>query len=69
MADKEVGKRLARLVEGVTGGAVVDDPQLRALRAQARAQGDGRLRVLDECGATHRLDAADIVHLRPLDKG
>ena len=32
-------------------------------------EGDGRLRVLDECGATHRLDAADIVHLRPLDKG
>jgi BirA family transcriptional regulator, biotin operon repressor / biotin---[acetyl-CoA-carboxylase] ligase len=27
---------------------------------------DGRLIVLDECGATHRIDTADVVHLRPV---
>ena len=32
-------------------------------------ESDGRLRVLDEGGVTHRLDAADVVHLRPLDPG
>jgi BirA family biotin operon repressor/biotin-[acetyl-CoA-carboxylase] ligase len=26
---------------------------------------DGRLNVLDECGITHRIDTADVVHLRP----
>ena len=25
---------------------------------------DGRLVVLDECGVTHRIDTADVVHLR-----
>jgi BirA family biotin operon repressor/biotin-[acetyl-CoA-carboxylase] ligase len=27
---------------------------------------DGRLIVLDECGVTHRIDTADVVHLRPV---
>jgi BirA family biotin operon repressor/biotin-[acetyl-CoA-carboxylase] ligase len=27
---------------------------------------DGRLLVLDECGVTHRIDTADVVHLRPV---
>jgi BirA family biotin operon repressor/biotin-[acetyl-CoA-carboxylase] ligase len=26
---------------------------------------DGRLVVLDECAVTHRIDTADVVHLRP----
>jgi BirA family biotin operon repressor/biotin-[acetyl-CoA-carboxylase] ligase len=26
---------------------------------------DGRLNVLDECAITHRIDTADVVHLRP----
>ena len=26
---------------------------------------DGRLVVLDDCGITHRIDTADVVHLRP----
>ena len=26
---------------------------------------DGRLHILDECAVTHRLDSADVVHLRP----
>jgi BirA family biotin operon repressor/biotin-[acetyl-CoA-carboxylase] ligase len=28
-------------------------------------EADGRLVILDECGATHRIDTADVVHLRP----
>jgi BirA family biotin operon repressor/biotin-[acetyl-CoA-carboxylase] ligase len=28
---------------------------------------DGRLTVLDECAVTHRLDTADVVHLRAAD--
>ena len=28
---------------------------------------DGRLVVLDECAVTHRIDTADVVHLRPAD--
>lgn len=28
---------------------------------------DGRLVVLDECAVTHRIDTADVVHLRPVD--
>ena len=28
---------------------------------------DGRLLVLDDCAVTHRLDTADVVHLRPAD--
>jgi BirA family biotin operon repressor/biotin-[acetyl-CoA-carboxylase] ligase len=27
---------------------------------------DGRLVVLDECAITHRIDTADVVHLRPV---
>ena len=27
---------------------------------------DGRLLVIDECGVTHRIDTADVVHLRPV---
>jgi BirA family transcriptional regulator, biotin operon repressor / biotin---[acetyl-CoA-carboxylase] ligase len=27
---------------------------------------DGRLIVLDDCGVTHRIDTADVVHLRPV---
>jgi BirA family biotin operon repressor/biotin-[acetyl-CoA-carboxylase] ligase len=26
---------------------------------------DGRLVVLDDCAVTHRIDTADVVHLRP----
>jgi BirA family biotin operon repressor/biotin-[acetyl-CoA-carboxylase] ligase len=29
-------------------------------------EADGRLVILDECGATHRIDTADVVHLRPV---
>lgn len=28
---------------------------------------DGRLRIVDECAATHRIDTADVVHLRNAD--
>ncbi|MFM7262173.1 MAG: biotin--[acetyl-CoA-carboxylase] ligase [Acidimicrobiales bacterium] len=35
----------------------------RALNVTA----DGRLEVLDECAVTHRLDTADVVHLRAAD--
>lgn len=28
-------------------------------------EGDGRLVVIDECAVTHRIDTADVVHLRP----
>jgi hypothetical protein len=27
---------------------------------------DGRLVVLDDCAVTHRIDTADVVHLRPV---
>ena len=29
-------------------------------------EADGRLVILDDCGATHRIDTADVVHLRPV---
>jgi BirA family biotin operon repressor/biotin-[acetyl-CoA-carboxylase] ligase len=29
-------------------------------------EADGRLIVLDDCGVTHRIDTADVVHLRPV---
>lgn len=29
-------------------------------------EADGRLVILDECGVTHRIDTADVVHLRPV---
>jgi hypothetical protein len=28
---------------------------------------DGRLRIVDECAVTHRVDTADVVHLRGVD--
>jgi len=28
---------------------------------------DGRLRIIDECAVTHRIDTADVVHLRGVD--
>lgn len=47
----------------------VDLPSGESLRGRAMAVGDdGRLEVLDECAITHRLDVADIVHLRPDDE-
>ena len=42
-------------------------PQDRHIVGRATGvEPDGRLIVLDECGATHRIDTADVVHLRPV---
>ena len=30
-------------------------------------EADGRLRIVDECAVTHRIDTADVVHLRSAD--
>ena len=30
-------------------------------------EADGRLRIIDECAVTHRIDTADVVHLRSAD--
>lgn len=30
-------------------------------------EADGRLRIVDECAVTHRVDTADVVHLRSAD--
>ena len=40
------------------GGAVVNG---RAVDVER----DGRLVVIDDCAVTHRIDTADVVHLRP----
>ena len=52
-----VGSRVR--VEMPTGDDVVG----RAMSVEP----DGRLVVLDDCAVTHRIDTADVVHLRPAD--
>ena len=42
-------------VDGVLVGRALD------------VEGDGRLMVLDDCGVTHRIEAGDVVHLRPVE--
>ena len=66
----EVGDLYEHRLLTLNGGVRVHLPNGEQLVGRAvGVESDGRLRVLDECGVTHRLDAADVVHLRPLDPG
>jgi BirA family biotin operon repressor/biotin-[acetyl-CoA-carboxylase] ligase len=64
LADDVMAEYRARLV--TLGMRVrIERPTDVLVGTAVDVEADGRLVVLDECAITHRLDAGDVVHLRP----
>jgi BirA family biotin operon repressor/biotin-[acetyl-CoA-carboxylase] ligase len=66
MSDEEMNAEYVANLATVGSRVRVEMPSGEDIIGRAMSvELDGRLVVLDECAVTHRIDTADVVHLRP----
>jgi BirA family biotin operon repressor/biotin-[acetyl-CoA-carboxylase] ligase len=66
LSDDDLHKEYLRCVATVGTQVRAEMPHGEDVIGRAlTVEPDGRLVVLDDCGITHRIDTADVVHLRP----
>jgi BirA family biotin operon repressor/biotin-[acetyl-CoA-carboxylase] ligase len=66
MADEQMNAEYVSQLATIGSRVRVEMPNCEDIVGRAMSvELDGRLVVLDECAVTHRIDTADVVHLRP----